>query len=345
MRTFLTGGTGFIGQRITRLLLHRGWDVTALVRRPDSPQARALQLLGVRLAPGDVTDRESMRPHMTGAELVIHGAAVYEFGVAVAERESMTATNVGGTDNVLSLAAELRVPRTVYVSSIMALGDSGNVPRDESYARSTEPRTWCERTKMESHALALRHAAQGLPLVIVAPSAVVGPNDHSIWGYFIRSYLNRILPGMAWGAACRQNPAHVDDVAEGVALAAERGAPGEFYLMCAETRTMREHLGFWGAYPGAILPKVWLPPRLAEALFAPAEPLLRSFGLPAFISRESVAAGAMNLDYSSEKAIRDLGYRWRSAEVMWRDTFQGELALLAARPPRASLRDCLRPVD
>jgi dihydroflavonol-4-reductase len=285
-----------------------------------------------------------MRPYMTGAELVIHGAAVYELGVAAAERDAMTAINVGGTENVLSLATELGVARTVYVSSIMALGDSGDVPRDESYARTTQPRSWYERTKMESHAVALRHSAQGLPLVIVAPSAVVGPNDHSIWGYFIRSYLNRILPGMAWGATCRQNPVYVDDLAEGIALAAERGAAGEFFLLCGETRTMREHLAFWAAYPGAIHPKVWLSPRIATALFAPVEPLLRRFGLPAFISRETVAAGAMNVDYSSEKARRDLGYRWRSAEEMWRDTFQGELALLAARPPRASLRDCLRPV-
>jgi nucleoside-diphosphate-sugar epimerase len=74
MRVFLTGGTGFIGQPLTAALRARNWDVTALVRKPDAAPARALVALGVTLAPGDVTERDSMRASMTGADLVIHNA-------------------------------------------------------------------------------------------------------------------------------------------------------------------------------------------------------------------------------------------------------------------------------
>jgi uncharacterized protein YbjT (DUF2867 family) len=66
MKVFLTGGTGFIGQPLTRQLLARGWEVIALVRKPDSAQARALSAMGARCVAGDVTDRESMRAGMTG---------------------------------------------------------------------------------------------------------------------------------------------------------------------------------------------------------------------------------------------------------------------------------------
>ena len=72
MRVFLAGGTGFIGQPLVKSLLGREWSVTALVRRPDSPQAQALSKWGAQLAAGDITERESMRAAMSGAEIVVH---------------------------------------------------------------------------------------------------------------------------------------------------------------------------------------------------------------------------------------------------------------------------------
>ena len=72
MKIFLTGGTGFIGQPLTKALLARGWNVLALVRKPDSPEARALTRMGAQCVRGDITDRESMRLGMTGADIVIH---------------------------------------------------------------------------------------------------------------------------------------------------------------------------------------------------------------------------------------------------------------------------------
>ena len=74
MKVFLTGGTGFIGQPLTRQLLSRGWEVIALVRKPDGAQARALKQLGAQCVPGDITDRESMRAGMAGADLPQRGA-------------------------------------------------------------------------------------------------------------------------------------------------------------------------------------------------------------------------------------------------------------------------------
>src|SRR5258708_16792748 len=115
MKVFLTGGTGFIGRSLTAELLRRGWDVVALARHPESPRGRELAALGADCARGDVTDRDSIRAGMGGADLVIHAAGHYEFGVDRAGRERMVRTNVDGTDTVLNVALELGVPRIVYV--------------------------------------------------------------------------------------------------------------------------------------------------------------------------------------------------------------------------------------
>src|SRR5919201_1365119 len=135
MKVFLTGGTGFIGQPLTKSLLARGWNVVALVRKPDSPPARALTRMGAQCIAGDVTDRESMRAGMTGADIVVHNAGWYEVGVHKSARALMHTINVTGTENVLSLAQELGIPRTVYVSSGAYYGDTGLQARDETFQR------------------------------------------------------------------------------------------------------------------------------------------------------------------------------------------------------------------
>ncbi|MFZ1946536.1 MAG: SDR family NAD(P)-dependent oxidoreductase, partial [bacterium] len=91
MRVFLTGGTGFIGQALTKRLLARGWQVVALARKPESAQARTLAKMGAQCATGDVTDRESMRSPMKGADIVVHNAGHYEFGVTKTGAERMQA--------------------------------------------------------------------------------------------------------------------------------------------------------------------------------------------------------------------------------------------------------------
>src|SRR5215212_9673290 len=124
MKVFLTGGTGFIGQPLTKALLARGWDVIALVRKPDSPEAWALTRMGAQCVAGDVTDRESIRVDMAGVNVVIHNAGWFEVGIPNRARARMHAINVNGTENVLSLALELGIPRTVYISTVAYYGDT-----------------------------------------------------------------------------------------------------------------------------------------------------------------------------------------------------------------------------
>jgi dihydroflavonol-4-reductase len=334
MKVFLTGGTGFIGQSLTKALLGRGWSVVALVRKPDSPQARALTRLGAQCVAGDVTDRESLRFGMTGAEVVIHNAGWYEMGIPNKSRTRMHTINVTGTENVLSLALELGIPRTVYVSTVAYYGDTGAEVRDETYRRQAPYRSYYEQTKAEAHEVTLQYQQRGLPLITICPAHVVGPNDHSAYGYFQRMYVNRMMPPFAWAPNTVHSPVHVTDIAEGIALAAEKGQLGETYILAGESTTRRQELEMWAMQPGGFRVRIFLPFWLAESMFAAIEPVQRWLGLPAFISRETVLSDRSSLSFSSAKAQRELGWTHRPAGEMWSSILDEEHMLRSARKKR-----------
>jgi len=344
MNVFLTGGTGFIGKPLTRQLIKRGWQVTALIRNPDSPQSHALVEMGARLVKGDVTDKESMRAAMTGVDLVVHNAAWYELGVSGSNIRKMNDINIGGTEKTLGLALELGIQRVVYVSSLVAIGDSGHQEWDESVALRTICKTAYHQSKADAHKVALEFQKQGLPLIIVCPGNVIGPNDHSVWGYFARMYVNNIMPPMAWRKDNIFRLAFVDDTAEGIALGAEKGRPGEIYFLGGDAVRTQEAFELWNQFPGGLKFHVYIPVWLAYVLFATLEPLERLIGVPAFISRESVLASSTNYHYSDQKARTELGWNPRPLRQLWEETFAGEQVLKQARKKR-DLVSLLKPMD
>jgi nucleoside-diphosphate-sugar epimerase len=343
MKVFLTGGTGFIGQPLAQSLIARGWTVVAIVLESDSAEAGALTKLGAQCVTGDVTDRESMRAGMKGADIVVHNAGRYELGVTGDGRKRMRAVNVTGTDNVLSLALELGIPRAVYVSSTIFWGETGPDACDETYRRQKPYNSYYEQTKTEAHEIAQRYQQRGLPLIIVCPNAVVGPNDHSCYGYFLRLYLNHLLMPYSWAPDIISSLVHVNDVAEGIALVAEKGRIGETYILAGEPTSRREMVDIWMTKPGGFKVGFYIPNWLAKVLFAPVEPLERLGGLPAAVSRETVAA-SVSMNYSSEKAKRELGWTHLPAREMWISIIDRELELLASRKKR-DLMSRLKPVN
>jgi nucleoside-diphosphate-sugar epimerase len=124
VRVFLTGGTGFIGGEIARLLRERGDEVVGLVRTP--AKAAALTALRCELASGDLSDEGALRTAMKGADAVIHCAAVYEIGVTPARREALVDANVRGTERVLGAALANGICKAVYVSNLREVVSSSD---------------------------------------------------------------------------------------------------------------------------------------------------------------------------------------------------------------------------
>jgi dihydroflavonol-4-reductase len=332
MKVFITGSTGFIGQPLTWAMLHRGWEVTALVRRTDTTPVRLLRQAGVKLVVGDVatSERGLLREAMRGADLVFHNAGWYELGLRAKDRPAMYAVNVEGTDTILGLARQMDISKILYTSSTTALGDTGGALVDESFERSAPVRSYYEETKAEAHALALGYQQRGAPVVIVCPAQVIGPGDQSPFGSFARLYVRGLLPPLVWAPEAVYNMAHVADVAEAMVLAAEQGQPGRTYFLSGSTITMRELIETWKQTPGGLKPFVWLPHSMAALSGLVAAPVLRAFGQRAFLSREVIEASYVCYRYSAARAESELGAHFRPAEQAWRDTLEAERA--ARRP-------------
>jgi nucleoside-diphosphate-sugar epimerase len=336
MRVFLTGGTGFIGQALVRAMRQRGWAIHALVRDPDSAPARWITSQGGTLATGDVTRSDGLAQAMAGADVVLHNAGVYELGAGARQRLRMQQVNVHGTDHVLGAALQAGIARSVYVSTVWALGASGYPPepawpKDESQRHERRFFTSYERSKAEAHQVALAWRAKGLPLVIAMPNAVVGANDHAVFGYFLRLYMLGAMPPMAFGGDTVMSMVHADALAEGLCLAAEKAAIGTDYLFCGEPISLRALFEHWGRYQGAMVPRLWLPRWLMRWQMALLEPLQRAFGLPAFFSRDTVDASRAHLNYSAAKAGRDFGWSHPGIEQMWELIVREERELMAKR--------------
>lgn len=336
MKVFLTGGTGFIGQTIVRAMRQRGWEVHTLVRDVKSAPARWLAEKGCTLVPGDVTRAEGLAQAMAGMDVVMHNAGVYEFGGDAATQARMQQVNVDGTDHVLGAAMQAGVPRTVYVSSVLALGASGYAPdpaivKDEAYRSDGRHLTPYNRSKAEAHQVALAWRAKGLPLVIAMPNGVVGANDHSVFGYFLRLHLLGCMPPMAFGADATLALVDVLALAEGLCLAAEKAPIGQDYIFSGEPIAFKALFAQFARHPGGMKVRLWLPRWFMRPQMWMLEPLLRALGLPAFMSRDTVDASRGHLNYSSAKAHRDLGWTHPGINEMWDRIIHRERELMAQR--------------
>src|SRR5260221_9083571 len=227
MNCFVTGASGFIGANLVHELVARGHRVKALLRAgSDLRGLRGIEFEGIQ---GDVSQGERLLAAMRGCDWCFHAAASYHLWLP--DYRPMYAANVEGTRIVIEAAAAAGCARIVYTSTVGCIGlpklfQGRLVPSDETSSVSERQMTNpYKRSKWQAEQVALELAQKGLPVVIVNPSAPVGPRDvkPTPTGQVIVDFLNRKLPafldtGLNW--------VHVRDVAIGHILAAEKGQPG-----------------------------------------------------------------------------------------------------------------------
>jgi dihydroflavonol-4-reductase len=271
--------------------------------------------LDVEVAIGDLTDARSLRAAVAGCAAVFHVAADYRLWVA--NPRPMYRANVDGSLNVLDAAAEAGVERMVYTSSVAVLGiNRDRTPADESTPVGIEQMVGhYKRSKfLAEHAMRARAAELEFPLVIVNPSTPIGPGD-------VRpTPTGRILVDAAAGRMpafvdTGLNLVHVDDVAHGHLLACARGAAGERYILGGEDFTLERILQLVAQHVGRRPSTIRLPHWSVYPLAVAAE------GLALFTKREprvtldGVRMSTKHMYFSSSKARRELGYRWRDPKL------------------------------
>jgi dihydroflavonol-4-reductase len=302
----VTGGTGFIGANIARELAAAGATVRVLAR----PRAdrRALQGVRVEFADGDLLDPASVRRAMAGVHTLYHVAADYRLWAP--DPSVIYRTNVDGTRTVLEAAGDAGVSRIVHTSSVGALG----IPTDGTPGTEDTPVTLeqmvghYKRSKFMGEAVALDFARRGLPVVIVNPSAPVGPWDvkPTPTGQMIVDFMRgRMLATVDTGL----NVVHVRDVAQGHLLAAERGKAGERYILghAAGNFSLAAIFGRLAEITGRPAPRFRVPYALAWCSAAICEGVARVTGRPPAVPLTAVRMSRKRMYFSPAKAIRDLG--------------------------------------
>ncbi len=330
MKAFVTGGSGFIGQHVVRKLVARGYEVHALARSERS--TAVVRDSGAIPVPGDITDTLSMRAAMAGSDLVVHMAAWYHIGAP--NWMEAEAINVGGTSRVLHLAAELGIPRIVYVSTVAVFGDTKGELVDETFFQGGPFLTEYDRTKWLAHyKVAVPMIEAGAPIIIAMPGFVYGPGDSGMGGQMMRTFY-RGLPVLP-GADTTLTYVHVEDAAEGIVLAAEKGRLGESYILAGPAIPLGEMVDFWANLLGRRAPVL----RIPGAALRPLAPLMGAVGsvtlIPSTFSEEATRMLGVTYMARSDKARAELGWKTRPLQTGMLETFKW---IEATEPPPAPAR-------
>jgi nucleoside-diphosphate-sugar epimerase len=303
MKAFITGASGFIGTHLAEELLRRKWQVSVLVHERDLPQPQRFQIIR-----GDIKEDGTLREMFQGTDVLFHLAAV--LGAARIDKNEFFKINAEGTENVLKAAREARIKRIIHFSSAGVLGSvKENRAVEEDHPPS--PQDVYDRTKLEGERIALRYAQEGSDLVVVRPGWVYGPGDRRTFK-LIKAVATRrfILPTRG---TARQTPVYINDLIQGVLLAAEKARAGEVYhLAGSEVLPVREIVSLiaraagvrFSSFPFPVLP-------LKTAAFV----LEKTFVLmkkEAPLTRGKLAFFIHPKPLSIRKAVAELGFSPRT---------------------------------
>ena len=302
MKAFVTGGTGFVGANLIRLLLQQGYKVRALVRHHSSLDN--LKSLDIEIVTGDLNSSD-LSQQMSGCQVLFHVAAQYSLWQA--DRELLYHTNVLGTRNILACAQQAGIERTVYTSSVAAIGVKQNGIADETYQSPVDKLVGdYKKSKYYGEQEAVKAVKQGQDVVIVNPSTPIGAFDlkPTPTGEIIVRFLQRKMP---FYVDTGLNLIDVQDVAWGHILALERGKTGDRYILGHQNLTFKQLLGKLAQITGLSAPKYPIPYWIPYTVAWLEENVLAKLGKQPTVALDSVRMSKQKMFYNASKAVNELG--------------------------------------
>ena len=312
MKVLLTGATGFVGGAVARALVACGVDVRVMARAGSDLQN--LQGLPHELVKGDLRDQASLRNALTGCRQLYHVAAHYALWAK--DPSIFYDVNVTGTKNLLEAARDVGTERIVYCSTIGAIGlpTGGGLGTEETPVSLEQMAGHYKRSKYLAEQEVVKLAKAGLPVVIVNPSAPVGPGDvkPTPTGQVVVDFMKGRMPAYI---ETGMNIVDVDDVATGHLLAMEKGRIGERYILGGKNLMLREVLEILSRLTGVKAPTIKLP-RLAILPLAYLNLWIANLTSQSpRIPLEGVKMAKYKMHYDCSKAIRELGIPQTPPEV------------------------------
>ncbi|WP_319420167.1 hopanoid-associated sugar epimerase [Pleurocapsa sp. FMAR1] len=301
MRAFITGGTGFIGANLVRLLLQQGYVVKALVR--ENSCLDNLTSLDVEIVRGDLNDRH-LAQEMSDCQVLFHVAAQYSLWQS--DRELLYRSNVLGTRNILSCARQAGIERTVYTSSVAAIGVNDGVAVNETYQSPVDKLVgYYKKSKYYAEQEAVKAVQQGQDIVIVNPSTPIGALDlkPTPTGEIIVRFLQRKMP---FYVDTGLNLIDVKDVAWGHILALEKGITGDRYILGNQNLTFAQLLDKLAKITGLPAPKSTIPYWIPYSVAWLEESIFARLGKQPTIAIDGVRMSKQKMFYDATKAVSKL---------------------------------------
>jgi len=307
MKVFVTGGNGFIGSRVVRSLHAQGHEVRCLVR--ETSKTHRIDMVPFERHVGDVRDVDSLAAGMDGCDGVIHLASISSWDQI--RSPIMRTVVIDGTRNVLEASQRMGNIRTVFVSTCAAInGTKEPQVLDETASFTLDPSIYIYAgAKHEAEAICAEYAAKGVPVMTVNPCEVYGPEDEELItaSYLVDALKDWPVMSLYGGTAV----AHVEDVANGIILALEKGRGGERYILGGENlhvRQVMEKTLAAGGQAGKFI--LQLPNGLTKAVIK----TLARLKLPTPVIPDIVDYGTLFWFVDCSKAQKELGYTYRSAD-------------------------------
>lgn len=318
----LTGAAGFLGSNISRNLIEKGKKVRALVL-PNDPAASQVPP-EAEVVLGNLLDVESLEKFFTvekGTDIfVIHCASM----VTVSDEfnQKLYDINVGGTRNILDKCIERKVKKLVYVGSTSAIPElpHGQIIKEvDNYDHNAIVGHY-GKSKAQACQYVLNAVKEwDLDASIVFPSGICGPNDYA-YGYYSNAIMDIVAERMPAGIAGSFNAVDVRDLAEGIVSCVEKGRKGEGYILSNDIVTIDDIFEFVTKYTGAKRVKTIMPLSVAKGVAYFSEIYGNITKKESALTSFAVYNLARNNNFSSEKAIKELGYKTRPFEETIRDT-------------------------
>ncbi|MGE0646090.1 MAG: hopanoid-associated sugar epimerase [Nitrospira sp.] len=312
MKALVTGATGFVGAAVVRALLNSGVDVRVIARPGSDPSN--LRSIQVEQVLGDLRDKTSLREALAGCRHLYHIAAHYALWAR--DPSIFYDINVAGTRNLLEAAREVGIERTVYCSTIGAIGlpPGGGLGTEETPVSLEQMAGHYKRSKYLAEQEVHKLATEGLPVVIVNPSAPVGERDvkPTPTGQIIVDFMKGRMPAYI---ETGMNIIDVDDVATGHLLAMEKGRQGERYILGSTNLLLREVFEILSKLTGVKAPALKLPRGAVLPLAHLNHWFANLTGLPPRIPLEGVKMAKYKMHYNCSKAVRELGLPQNPPEI------------------------------
>jgi dihydroflavonol-4-reductase len=262
MKIFITGATGFIGGHLVRRLARGGHQMQCLARR--TSRTDVLRDIGAKAVFGDVTDKESVLAGMSGCDAVVNLANLFEFWVR--DPRVYSDVNILGTRNVMESAITSRVTKVIHVSTVAIYGSAAWPITEASEVGARCPSKYAQTKRVGDFAAWELYQKGNLPLLMVYPGGVLGPDDHKAVGRYVSNLVRGKMPAQVLTRSVFPW-VHVRDVAEAIARALEKpGNIGEKYIVVAENHTFGDINRMVCDLSGVKLPSLTLPDPVTIAL-------------------------------------------------------------------------------